>query len=45
MLGFPGAGMPSPTHVADYERNTARRNENVAESPQVVPLTKAKKLD
>ena len=45
MLGFPAAGMPSPTHVADYERNTARRNETVAESPQVVPPTKAKKLD
>jgi len=45
MLGMPAAGMPSPTHVADYEKNTARRNGAVSESPQLDPPTKAKKLD
>ena len=45
MLGLPAAGLPSPTHMADYERNTARPNTPEPNSPQFDPPNKAKKLD
>jgi hypothetical protein len=45
MLGLPPAGLPSPTHLAEYERNTARRSSPEPKSPQFDPPTKAKKLD
>ena len=45
MLGFPAAGLPSPTHLAAYERNTARQNTPNPKSLENDPPTKAKKLD
>ena len=45
MLGFPDKGMPSPTHVADYEKNIARQNKTLNESSENEPPTKARKLD
>ena len=45
MLGFPAEGVPSATHVADYERNRVLPQQQGNDEEPAEAETKARKLD